>query len=375
MKVGVLGGGQLAMMLAQAGVGLHMEMIFLSPDPQSCVAPFGEHVLADFSDEAALRSLASRVDVVTYEFENVPAAAVDDLAAMVSVRPSPAALRVAQDRLSEKRIFCDLDIPTPEFRAIDRVEDLAFAVDGIGLPVVLKTRTQGYDGKGQVVLHKADDLAGAWRSIGSVPAIVEKLVPFTRELSIIAVRDPQGSIAYYPLSENYHRDGILRLSLSRAGDPFQDEAGRLIRKLLEHLDYIGTLALELFQVEGRLLTNEMAPRVHNSGHWTIEGTRASQFENHLRAIAGLPLGDTSLVGPVAMVNLIGTLPAESDLRAIPGAFVHFYGKAERPGRKVGHVTLVRGGCAPEEFAQRLQRLLLLAGEFDLAGRANEFRSR
>lgn len=366
MRVGVLGGGQLARLLAQAGVPLGMKFAFLCPDPHACAAPLGDHLCAQFDDRAALAELAKLTDVVTYEFESVPATAVEWLAERVAVRPSPLALRVAQDRLNERRTFRELGIPTPEFRAVASLNDLRRAAGEIGMPAVLKTRTQGYDGKGQAVLREPADLEASWQAIGRVPAILDTWVGFERELSIIAVRDAHGRIVYYPLSENFHRGGVLRLSLSRAGDPAQASAEAHARRLLERLEYVGALALELFQVGDRLLANEMAPRVHNSGHWTIEGARTSQFENHLRAVCGLPLGDPAIVRPAAMVNLIGCLPAEDEIRAVPGAAPHFYGKTERPGRKVGHVTLACGDGAPGEFERGLARLLELAGEPELA---------
>lgn len=367
MKVGVLGGGQLARMLAQAGTPLGLEFMFVSPDPQACAASWGEHLCASFEDPAGQRCLAEWADVVTYEFENVPVASVASLERQRPVHPSSRVLAMARDRLLEKRCFRTLDVPTVEFAAVDSLADLINAAADIGLPAILKTRTEGYDGKGQVVLRKAVDLPAAWEKIGKVPCIVESMVSFDRELSIIAVRAPTGATAFYPLSENHHRQGILRLSLSRAGDAMQAQAQSMIGRLLQDLNYVGVLALELFQVGNRLLANEMAPRVHNSGHWTIEGAPTSQFENHLRAVCNLPLGATSPIQPSAMINLIGHLPPEADIRAVPGATPHFYGKTERPGRKVGHVTLVCADCAPEVVEWRLARLLQLAGAPEFCG--------
>jgi 5-(carboxyamino)imidazole ribonucleotide synthase len=370
MKVGVLGGGQLARMLAQAGRPLGVEFIFFCPDPHACAAPLGEHYCAGFDDESTLARLAEQVDIVTYEFENVPLQAVRFLSERVSVQPPTAALAVAQDRLHEKHRFHALDIPTPAYEAVDNLQGLHRAVGQIGLPAILKTRTQGYDGKGQAVLRTPQDLALAWEQLGVVPAIVEAQVPFEREISIIAIRSVNGESVFYPVSENYHREGTLRLSLSRSGDALQPIAESYARRILESLDYVGALALELFQVDGRLLANEIAPRVHNSGHWTIEGADTSQFENHLRAILGWPLGSIAMTGSAAMVNLIGTLPPEEELLAVPGAALHLYGKSARPGRKLGHVTLTSMNCTPREFNRRLSQVLLLAGEPELATRVS-----
>ena len=372
MKIGILGGGQLAQMLAQAGIPLGMEFTFLCPNQQACAAPLGRHLCRPFDDKAALEQLSRWADVVTFEFENVPARVIKSLAEHTRVHPPAAALATAQDRLKEKRAFGELDIPTPAYAAIDSAERLRRAVEELGLPAVLKTRTEGYDGKGQAVLRDMADLVPAWQRLGGVPMILEALVPFRREVSIIAVRNAEGEIRYYPLSENHHREGILRLSLSLDGDPWQARAAEYIGRLLQHLDYVGILALELFQTNEGLLANEIAPRVHNTGHWTIEGTRCSQFENHLRAVSGIPLGDTALSQPSAMVNLIGRLPPLEAIAQVPGASQHIYGKAERPGRKLGHVTLSAGGEGFDSgFRHRLARLLRIAGEDALAAEMKE----
>lgn len=365
MRVGILGGGQLARMLAQAGRPLGLEFTFLCPEPQACAAPFGEHLCARFDDQRAQHRLAGWADVVTYEFENVPLKQVESLAQRVNLLPPSVALAVARDRLYEKNHFETLGIPTAAFAPVDSLDDLINGVAEVGLPAILKTRTQGYDGKGQAVLRQSSDLSVAWEKIAKVPCIVESMVKFERELSIIAARNHSGEIVYYPLSENHHREGILRLSISRENEPLQEAAEQNISRIMEDLNYIGVLALELFQVGGKLLANEMAPRVHNSGHWTIEGSHTSQFENHLRAICGWRLGETSLTHSAAMINLIGQLPREGDLRSVPGATPHFYGKAERPGRKVGHVTLICDDSNPGQFNQHLSYLLRLAGESEL----------
>ncbi|PLY14650.1 MAG: 5-(carboxyamino)imidazole ribonucleotide synthase [Sedimenticola sp.] len=362
MRIGILGGGQLAQMMAQSGAGLGMEFMFLCPDALACAAPYGQHICAPFQDEKASWQLARWAEVVTYEFENVPLDLVSSLEKQVELHPSSGALSVARDRLLEKSRFRELDIPTAEFMPVEGLEELRQAVEIVGLPAILKTRTQGYDGKGQAVIRKIEDIAAAWAQVGGVPCIVESVVRFSRELSIIAVRGRSGEVAFYPLSENYHREGILRLSLSCLNDPLQFQAQRLIQRLLEDMQYVGVLALELFQVGEKLYANEMAPRVHNSGHWTIEGAATSQFENHLRAICGMPLGETGASAAAAMVNLVGRLPDEAAIREIPNATPHFYGKGERPGRKVGHITLIDGGEGARVFAHRVAHLLKLAGE-------------
>jgi len=277
-------------------------------------------------------------------------------------------LSVARDRVAEKLLFRKLEISTAKFAPVDSLDKLTNALEDISLPAILKKRTQGYDGKGQVLLSKVSDLSTAWEEVGKVPCIVESRVAFRRELSIIAARNQKGEIVFYPVSENHHRDGILRLSISRPNDPMQERAEAKIRGVMDYLDYIGVMALEFFQVEDQLFANELAPRVHNSGHWTIEATETSQFENHLRAICGFPLGKTASLQTSAMVNLIGRLPEKAQIQNIPGASLHFYGKEERPGRKVGHVTLTNGDCSEEEFDRRLADLLQLAGETELVSR-------
>ena len=339
MVVGVLGGGQLARMLALDGYPLGMQFVVLDPSADVCSAPVAQQLQGNYADEALLSQLADMVDVVTYEFENVPSSAVEYLNGKVPVFPPPQALATAQDRLNEKTLFRELAIATPEFAAINSLAELQQSMEQIGWPAVLKTRTQGYDGKGQAVLRQGDDLAAAWQSIGSVPAIVEAFVPFEREVSIIAARSRNGDIVCYPLTENIHQDGILRYSIVCSDDPLQTLAEEYAQRLLTKLDYVGVLALELFQSGDQLLANEYAPRVHNSGHWTQDGAETSQFENHLRAVLGLPLGATDVTGHTAMVNLIGTVPTVDDVLINPHAHLHLYGKEARPGRKLGHINL------------------------------------
>jgi 5-(carboxyamino)imidazole ribonucleotide synthase len=341
--VGVLGAGQLGRMLALAGHPLGLRFAFLDESADAPAACLGEMTVAAWDDRQALDAFAGKVDLVTYEFENVPVAATEQLAARVPVFPSPAALSVAQDRLKEKTLFRELGIGTAPFAAVDSRADLEQAIAAIGLPAVLKTRTLGYDGKGQRVLRASKDVDPAFEALGGRPLLLEGFVPFTRELSILAARSRTGETAFWPLVENVHRDGILRLSIAPAPGAegaLTEEAAAIATKTLQALDYVGVLAIELFQHEGRLLANEMAPRVHNSGHWTIEGAVTSQFENHLRAILGLPLGATTATGVSAMINLIGRTPEPAAILGIDGAHLHLYGKPARPGRKLGHVTLV-----------------------------------
>jgi 5-(carboxyamino)imidazole ribonucleotide synthase len=362
MKIGILGAGQLARMIALAGYPLGLDFIFLDPSIDACANKLGEHLHGDYNDPELLAQLAERADVVTYEFENVPANVAEFLASHTQVHPAPKALAVAQDRLIEKSFFHDIDIPTPVYAAVDSLEALQQAMTQIGWPAILKSRTQGYDGKGQSVLKSPDDLKPAWALLQGVPAIVEGFVPFQREVSIIAVRNTAGDIVYYPLSENLHNGGILRVSESRDGDPLQKQAESYICRLMEALDYVGVLALELFEVDGQLMANEFAPRVHNSGHWTIEGAETSQFENHLRAIANLPLGATTPVGKAAMVNFIGGLPATEAVLSIPNVHLHLYDKAPRKGRKVAHATVRADNT--EQLLQCVQQLTALADQVD-----------
>lgn len=365
MKIGILGAGQLGRMLALAGYPLDLRFRCFDND----VAPAGdvaELMIGEFDDPAALAAFASGLNVVTYEFENVPVASARALEQYVPVFPPPDALEIAQDRLSEKLLFERLKIQTPRFAAVDSRDELRAAVAEIGLPSVLKTRRMGYDGKGQMVLRTAEDVAGAWGTLGGASLILEGFVPFDRELSILAVRGRDGAKVFYPLVHNEHRSGILHLSRAPAPDvtsELQARAEELAGRILEAVGYVGMLALELFQVGADLLANEMAPRVHNSGHWTIEGAVCSQFENHLRAIAGLPLGSTAVRGYSAMVNLIGAAPTREALLAVPGARVHLYGKAPRPGRKLGHVTVCE--ATPKELDEALGRMLsVVSGDTD-----------
>ena len=362
--VAVLGGGQLGRMLALAGLPLDVRFRFLDPVAGAPASAVGDLVVGALGDESALTEVARGATVVTYEWEGVPADAARFLAAGLPVRPGARSLEVSQDRLTEKETFRRLGIGTPAFCAVDDRASLDDAVERVGgLPAVLKTRRGGYDGKGQAVLRAPDDLDPAWSELarsdlarseaGDVPLILESLVPFDRELSVLAVRGLDGTVASWPLVANHHEGGILRVSRAPAPgvDALQGRGEELATRLLDDLDHVGVLAVELFDVGGELLANEIAPRVHNSGHWTIEGAVTSQFENHVRAVLGWPLGSTAARGPSAMVNCIGVMPSRDAVLAIPGAHLHDYGKAPRPGRKLGHVTVTAADDA--ELTARL----------------------
>ena len=333
-------------MLGLAGLRLGIDLWFLDPAEDAPAGRVGRHVRAGYDDEGALDELASASDVVTYEFENVPAAAARRVAARTPVSPTVEALEIAQDRLAEKQALEKAGVPVAAYEVADSQADVEGALRRLGLPAVVKTRRLGYDGKGQAVVRDLVDADRIFERLGGSPAIVETFVPFERELSLIAVRNASGATAFYPPVENHHRDGILRLSIAPAlGVPeaLRRRAESYAGDLMEGLGYVGVLTLEMFQVGDRLLANEIAPRVHNSGHWTIEGAGCSQFENHLRAVLDLPLGSTAARGHCAMVNLIGGVPPLRLLLDIAGVHVHVYGKRPRPERKVGHVTV----CEPD----------------------------
>ena len=356
-RVGIIGGGQLGRMLALAGIPLGLEFVFLDPSPEACARLVGKQIVADYDELMALEKLTAGTDVVTLEFENIPVAAARFVQERGRLFPGPKALEVAQDRVNEKTLFGGLGIPTPPWRAVNSLEDLRAAAVEIGLPAVLKTRRLGYDGKGQAVLREPADIDTAWAALGSTPLILEGFIAFRREVSIISVRSRNGELAFYPLFENTHERGILKLSLSRKDDPMQAEAEAHARKVLEALNYVGTMGFEFFVTEDGLIANEIAPRVHNTGHGSIEGNATSQFENHLRAILGLPLGSTALRGASAMLNFIGELPPIERALAMPDLHFHGYGKQPRPGRKVGHATLVARDEAERDA--RLAELLAL----------------
>jgi len=357
-RIGIIGAGQLGRMLVLAGVPLGLRFsVFdrVAEAPAGAVAPL---VTGDFEDEHAVASFAAGVDVVTFDWENVPVASARAAARTRRVLPSPRALEVAQDRLREKRLFTRLGIRVAPHAAVDDEAGLARAVRQVGLPGILKTRRLGYDGKGQYVLRGAKDLGPAWQALGGQPLLYEGMVDFECEASLIGVRGRRGEVAFYPLSRNVHVGGILAESRAPfARSRLQREAEACLRRIMTHLSYVGVLCVEFFVTRAGLVANEMAPRVHNSGHWTIEGAETSQFENHLRAIAGLPLGSTTERGHAVMVNCIGRMPTARAALSVPGLHLHDYGKAPRPGRKLGHLTLVaRTAGVRDRMAPRLRRL-------------------
>jgi 5-(carboxyamino)imidazole ribonucleotide synthase len=348
-------------MLARAGDPLGIRCRFLDPSPEAPAGRAGELLVGAYDDRAALDRFASDVALVTYEFENVPVGAARYLAERVPILPPPAALEVSQDRLKEKRLLEMVDIPVASWRPVASPAELEEALAELGCPAILKTRRLGYDGKGQHVIEGQPDVERAWARLGGAPLVLEAFVRFDRELSILAVRGRDGATVSYPIVENLHAGGILRRSLApapRVSPALQALAEAHARRVLDSLGYVGVLAIELFQVGDRLLANEIAPRVHNSGHWTIEGAETSQFENHLRAVAGLPLGPTTARGASAMLNLIGALPDTPAILAVPGAHLHLYGKAPRPGRKLGHVTLrADDAVALDRLRSRVEALI------------------
>ena len=348
MRAGVLGAGQLGQMLALAGRRIGVDTRFLAPDAQSPAGMFAELIVADYNNEAALTHFVEGVDVVTYEFENIPVETVSRLAQQCPIRPPTLALETAQDRALEKQCFERLGIPTARFATADSLREARAGLEMIGRPAVVKTRRHGYDGKGQSVIREKSDVERAWVTVAGAPSIIESFVSFTRELSIIAVRSLSGDIEFYPLVENHHSEGILRFSIAPAqnvSSEVQTQAQQFARRILEELDYVGVLAVEFFESANGLLANEMAPRVHNSGHWTIEGADTSQFENHLRAITGMELGSTEVHGVSGMVNVIGFEPNVAKLSEIPSVHVHMYGKTPAPRRKLGHITVTANDIA------------------------------
>ena len=345
-------------MLALAGIPLGFRFRFLEPGPDPPVRDLGEVVRGDYDDPDSLRTFGKGLELATYEFENVPAAALERLTDEIPVFPPPSILALTQDRLREKEALGRLDIATADHLPVRERGELDQALNRLGVPAVLKTRRFGYDGKGQRVIRSPGGLDAAWSELGGRPLVLEAFVPFRRELSLIAVRDRAGGIVCYPLIENRHEGGILLLSRAPAEAvpaDLQDQAEALVTRILEDQEYVGALAVEFFETDDGLLVNEVAPRVHNSGHWTQDGAVCSQFENHLRAIADLPLGKSEARGSSAMVNLIGKLPDPARILALPGTHLHLYGKAPRPGRKLGHVNVT--GADAGQVDQRLAAVL------------------
>ena len=355
MTVGIVGAGQLGRMLALAGYPLGLDFLFLDPAaaaPAGRVAPL---LNGAFTDRKRLAELAERSQVVTIDWENISVDSLRAIKGQTRICPPIPAIAAAQDRVSEKRLFEQLEIPTTRWRAVGSHAQLLRAVREIGLPGVLKTRRMGYDGKGQAVVRTAQDVEKAWSEIGSAPLLYEELIPFDCEVSIIGARSHRGEIAIYPLNGNVHSQGVLRLTRAPFGPAsWQRRAADYLDRVLRRFRYTGVATIEFFVRGGKLIANEMAPRVHNSGHWTIEGAVTSQFENHLRAILDLPLGSTRALGHSAMLNFIGTMPARAQLLAEKDLHLHDYGKEARPGRKLGHCTLVAStAAARDRWARRL----------------------
>ena len=359
--IGVLGGGQLGLMLGLAARPLGIECVFFDPSPDAPARVAGRHIAAAWDDLDALARFAGEVDAVTFEFENVPTRSLELLAARVPVRPGIRSLETTSDRIREKTFLRETGVPVQPFAAVSTDAELDLALATVGPHGVLKTRTLGYDGKGQRVVRAAAELAPAWESLGRAACIYEAFVPFYREVSVVATRAIDGAVVVHPPVENLHVGGILFRSVAPAGvsPALAAAAEGHARRVLGALEHVGTLALELFVADGTLVANEIAPRVHNSGHWTIRGARTSQFENHMRAVAGLPLGDAGMDAVAAMVNFVGGMPTAAEACAIPFASPFDYGKSPRAGRKVGHLGLVAPSrdalAGPLADAERLAR--------------------
>ena len=354
MTVGIVGAGQLGQMLALSGYPLGLDFLFLDPAERPPAARVAPVLRGEFTDRQLLADLATRSEVVTFDWENVSVDSLRDLDARIS--PPIRALAAAQDRLNEKRLFERLQIPTTRWRAVSSRAQLQRAVRDVGLPAVIKTRRMGYDGKGQALVRTPAEVEAAWQTLGSTPLLYEEWIPFDCEVSVIGARSARGEVAIYPLNGNVHAGGILRLTRAPFGpQSWHKAAGRALERVLTHFRYSGILTIEFFVRRGKLIANEMAPRVHNSGHWTIEGAETSQFENHLRAILNLPLGPTRARGHSAMINLIGTMPKRTAVLAARGVHLHDYGKQPRPGRKLGHCTVVEATAAARE--RRVRGLL------------------
>ncbi len=362
--VGIVGGGQLARMLVLAGARLGLRFKIYDPSPDACAGALAPLTCGAFADANALLAFARDLDVLTFDFENVPASTLAALGSDIRIAPNPDALAMTQDRVNEKQAFTQLGIPVAPYRAVGTILEMQQAVAELGTPGILKTRTLGYDGKGQTRVNSRDSAQAAFESLGLSPCVFEQMVPFSRELSIIAVRAQNGEFCCYPLTENVHDNGILAVSLApaRVSEALNSLAVSYARRVAEHFNYVGTFALEFFQLGESLILNEMAPRVHNSGHWTIEGAECSQFENHLRAVAGLPLGSTAMRQASLMLNWVGELPNATPQLSCANLAWHDYGKSARAARKVGHSTL----CA-ESFE-------LLAVKLDALERSDSTRA-
>jgi 5-(carboxyamino)imidazole ribonucleotide synthase len=338
-------------MLALAGYPLGIRCVFLDRSAAAPAAQVAPILTGELEDASLLAALAASSDVLTFDWENISGKALAPLEKLTDIRPPRAALEVSQDRMSEKALFSRLRIPVAAHAAVDTKEQLIRATRKLGLPGVLKTRRLGYDGKGQFVVRDAAHLDAAWSAIGGTGLIYEKFQDYSREVSIVGARSAAGQIVFYPLSANTHGGGILNYSIAPFANPKLERSARIyLKRVMDALAYVGVLTIEFFVVKGRLVANEMAPRVHNSGHWTIEGCVTSQFENHLRAICDLPLGSTRALGHTAMINFLGTMPDLERLLAIDGLAFHDYGKEARPGRKLGHCTILKSRATERNSA-------------------------
>src|SRR5882724_871410 len=356
MTVGIVGAGQLGQMLALAGYPLGLDFLLLDPAADAPAGRVAPVLHGPFTDVRLLAELSQRSEVVTFDWENISVESLRALQGTTKISPPIPALAAAQDRVSEKKLFERLKIPTTRWHAVGSRTQLTRALRDIGLPGVIKTRRLGYDGKGQAVVRTQEDAQTAWEQLGAAPLLYEELIPFDCEVSIIGARSPRGEVVIYPLNGNVHSEGILRLTRAPYGPSrWQRLAAAYLERVLTHFRYTGILTIEFFVRNGKLIANEMAPRVHNSGHWTIEGAVTSQFENHLRAILDLPLGSTRARGFSAMINLIGTMPERETVLAAGEVHLHDYGKKPRAGRKLGHCTVVEGSAAGRD--RRARRLL------------------
>ncbi len=359
-KIGILGGGQLARMLAMAGYPMGFEFVFFDPNPTACAGHLGDLMVAEYHNEVALEEFCQKVDIVTLDFENVPVETLKFVQKKKPVFPSPEVLEIAQDRLLEKQFCHSIGVPTAEFETINSRSELMFAAKKFNHDAILKTRRMGYDGKGQFKILSADDITQLPEDLFSQDLILEKRVDFKREVSVIVSRNGLGDMKTWPICENKHKDGILTTTIVPAkSSSLDDLTVEYAKQLAVALNYIGVLVIEFFQTEDQIFVNEMAPRVHNSGHWTIEGAHTSQFENHLRAGLNLPLGSTQMDGMAAMLNWIGAFPESVLSITEPNLFWHLYGKEPRAGRKIGHSTLL--ASSPQELHDKIVNLVKKLG--------------
>jgi len=358
LHIGVLGGGQLGQMLGLAGIGLGHRFSFLDPAEQPPAAQVGRHIRAEYDDPEALERLVRECDLITLEFENVPEATARWIDQHAEIAPTPQALAIAQDRLTEKLFFQQQGLAVAPFVALDTVEQAQSAFAEINGPGILKTRRLGYDGKGQVRFEDSAAVSAGFEQLGRVQCILEGMVDFEREVSMVCARRADGQMVFYPLTENEHHSGILYQSRVLTDDPLQQPAQSACRAVADALDYVGVFAIEFFVRNGELLVNEMAPRVHNSGHWSLGGAVCSQFENHLRAILGWPLGSTEPHSAALMRNLVGAMPQPSTVLQLPGVLLQDYGKSARAGRKLGHITLLAADqTALDAQSEKLEQAL------------------